>query len=184
MVDQDYQGDGTVPVPVVAIVGRPNVGKSSLFNWLARKRIAIVDPTAGVTRDRLSALVRNDDRFFELIDTGGLGIKDVDNLTDEIEQQIATAIDQASVILFVVDARDGLTPLDEEVAKRLRYISRPILCVANKCDTDELEQQCGEFYKLGRGKLVTVSALQNRNRQLLLQMIAERLPPTDKDEDA
>src|SRR5438093_4710756 len=143
-----------MPIPQVAIVGRPNVGKSSLFNWLARKRIAIVDPTAGVTRDRLTTLIKAGYRFFELTDTGGWGVKDVDNLTDEIEQQIDHAIDQAGVILFVVDARDGLTPLDEEVAKKLRYITKPILCVANKCDTDELEQQCGEFYKLGRGKLV------------------------------
>src|SRR5262249_34822498 len=88
------------------------------------------------------------------------------------------------VILFVVDARDGLAPLDEEVAKKLRYITRPILCVANKCDTEELEQQCGEFYKLGRGKLVCVSAQENRNRQLLLDMIAERLPPPEQGEDA
>src|SRR5437763_4501543 len=87
-----------VPVPVVAIVGRPNVGKSSLFNWLARRRIAIVDPTAGVTRDRISTLIRVGDRFFELVDTGGLGIKDCDNLTAHIERQIDAAIDQASAI--------------------------------------------------------------------------------------
>src|SRR5437763_15407287 len=92
-----------VPVPVVAIVGRPNVGKSSLFNWLARKRIAIVDPTAGVTRDRLNTLIKADDRFFELTDTGGWGVKDVDNLTEDIERQIDSAIDQAHVIPFVVD---------------------------------------------------------------------------------
>src|SRR3954452_19886856 len=89
--------EDAVSLPVVAIVGRPNVGKSSLFNWLARKRIAIVDPTAGVTRDRLSTLIKANDRFFELVDTGGLGIKDVDNLTEEIEQQIETAIEQAAV---------------------------------------------------------------------------------------
>src|SRR5438067_3463331 len=87
-------------IPQVAIVGRPNVGKSSLFNWLARRRIAIVDPTAGVTRDRLAALLRTGDRFFELVDTGGIGIEDVDNLTAEIEQQIAKAIAEAAVILF------------------------------------------------------------------------------------
>src|SRR5438477_10233639 len=93
-----------VPVPVVAIVARPNVGKSSLFNWLARRRIAIVDPTAGITRDRISSLIKVDERFFELVDTGGLGIKDVDNLTVQIEHQIDAAIEQATVILFVVDA--------------------------------------------------------------------------------
>ena len=122
-------------VPVVAIVGRPNVGKSSLFNWLAGRRIAIVDPTAGVTRDRVSTLIEAGGRFFELVDTGGIGHADVDNLTEHVERQIETAIDQAHVLLFVVDGRVGLTPLDEEVARRLRYVTKPILCVANKCDT-------------------------------------------------
>src|SRR5712671_1321480 len=100
-----------MPLPQVAIVGRPNVGKSSLFNWLAGKRIAIVDPTAGVTRDRVSALIKAGDRFFELVDTGGIGIDDVDNLTVQVERQIEAAIDQANIILFVVDARAGLVPL-------------------------------------------------------------------------
>src|SRR5271170_1190895 len=104
-----------MPIPQVAIVGRPNVGKSSLFNWLAGRRIAIVDPTAGVTRDRLSTLVKADDRFIELIDTGGMGIEDVDNLTEHIERQITAAMEQAHVILFVVDIRTGIVPLDEEV---------------------------------------------------------------------
>src|SRR5947209_9658693 len=102
--------DWTVTTPVVAIVGRPNVGKSSLFNALAGRRIAIVDPTAGVTRDRVSTLVMADHRYFELMDTGGMGIQGVDNLTAEIEQQIEVAIDQAQVIVFVVDARAGITP--------------------------------------------------------------------------
>ncbi|MBI1913861.1 MAG: ribosome biogenesis GTPase Der [Planctomycetes bacterium] len=169
-------------VPVVAIIGRPNVGKSSIFNWLVRRRIAIVDPTAGVTRDRISNLVKVSERFFELVDTGGLGIKDVDNLTAHIEQQIDAAIDQASVILFVVDARSGITTLDEQVAARLRYVNKPILCVANKSDTPELETEAAEFYKLGRGKLACVSAKQNRNRQLLLDLVAERLPPPEEDD--
>lgn len=173
-----------MPVPVVAIVGRPNVGKSSLFNWLARKRIAIVDPTAGVTRDRLSTLIKAGDRFFEVIDTGGLGIQDVDNLTADIERQIDMAIDLASVILFVVDGREGLTHLDDEVARRLRYVTKPILLVANKCDTEKIDTQTGEFYKLGRGKLVCVSANQDRNRHELLELIAERLPPPEHEEDA
>src|SRR6266849_428534 len=97
----------TVAVLQVAIVGRPNVGKSSLFNWLAGRRIAIVDPTAGVTRDRLTTLVKTDDGFFELVDTGGMGGQDVDNLTVQIERQIEAAIEKAAVILFVVDARVG-----------------------------------------------------------------------------
>ena len=167
-----------MPVPVVAIVGRPNVGKSSLFNWLAGRRIAIVDPTAGVTRDRLAALINVDERYFELVDTGGIGGQDVDNLTEHVERQIETAIDQAAVILFVVDARSGLMPLDEEVARRLRYITKPIICVANKCDTQALDAHATEFYKLGRGKLVCVSAQQNRGKDNLLRLIRARLPKT------
>src|SRR5271166_2669172 len=125
-------GDPRVAIPQVAIVGRPNVGKSSLFNWLAGRRIAIVDPTAGVTRDRVSTLVEAGNRFFELIDTGGIGIEDVDNLTADVDRQIQIAINQADVILFVVDGRSGLAPLDEVVAQRLRPVSKPILCIANK----------------------------------------------------
>lgn len=166
-------------VPVVAIVGRPNVGKSSLFNWLAGRRIAIVDPTAGVTRDRVSTLIKLGERFVELVDTGGMGIKDVDNLTTHIERQIDLAIDQAAVVLFVVDTRTGLMPLDEKVAARLRYVNKPVLCVANKCDAPELESQSAEFYKLGRGKLVCVSAQHNRGKETLLHMIAERLPDAE-----
>ncbi len=163
-------------VPVVAIVGRPNVGKSSLFNWLAGRRIAIVEPTAGVTRDRVSTLIKIDDRFIELVDTGGMGHTDVDNLTEHVERQIDTAIDLAHVLLFVVDGQAGVNPLDEEVARRLRYVNKPIVCVANKCDAPQMDQLTSEFYKFGRGKLVCVSALQNRNRDELLDLVAERLP--------
>jgi GTP-binding protein len=163
-------------VPQVVIVGRPNVGKSSVFNWLAGRRLSIVDDVAGVTRDRVSYLMEEQDRFFELVDTGGVGINDVDNLTQEIEDQIALALDSADVILFVVDTRSGLAPLDEEVAKRLRYVDKPIICVANKTDDPKLDAQAYEFYKLGRGKLVRVSAHQNRNRDELIDMIVERLP--------
>ncbi len=167
-------------VPVVAIVGRPNVGKSSLFNWLAGRRIAIVDPTAGVTRDRISALVPVDSRYVELVDTGGIGIADVDNLTEDIERQIATALDQAHIILFVVDGRAGILGLDEEVARRLRQIDKPIVCVANKCDTESLDPQAAEFYKLGFGKVVCVSAQQNRNRAELMRLIEKKLPAAEE----
>ncbi len=170
-------------LPRVSIVGRPNVGKSSIFNWLARKRLAIVDPTAGVTRDRLSHLLDIDDRYFELVDTGGMGIEDSDNLTSLIESQIQQAIDSSDVLLFVLDTRDGLTSLDEEVSKRLRYVNQPVICVANKADHKELDADADEFYRLGRGKLVRVSAKENRGRDELLQLIAERLPAaTDDDE--
>ena len=163
-------------VPQVVIVGRPNVGKSSLFNWLINRRVAIVDDQAGVTRDRLTHLMCVADRYFELVDTGGMGIEDADNLTSHIENQIETAIESADIILFVVDTRDGLVPLDEEVAKRLRYTKVPVICVANKTDAESLDAQANEFYRLGRGKLVRASAQQNRGKQELLDEIFERLP--------
>ncbi len=167
-------------VAQIVIVGRPNVGKSSIFNWIAGRRIAIVDPTAGVTRDRVTHLVQIDNRYVEFVDTGGMGIEDTDNLTQHIEQQIQQAIETASLILFVVDARAGIVPLDEEVSRRLRYIAVPVLCVANKTDTDALRVQADEFYKLGR-KVIPVSAEQNRGKEELLAAIRERLPVLDPD---
>ncbi len=163
-------------LPQVVIVGRPNVGKSSLFNWLAHRRLAIVDKTAGVTRDRLTYLMDVNGRFFELVDTGGLGFEDPDNLTAQIEEQINAALEQAAVVLLVVDAREGLTPMDQEVTKRLRYIEAPIVCVANKADDASIDPNADEFYKLGRGKLLCTSTQQNRHREELLDMIVERLP--------
>jgi len=163
-------------IPQVVIVGRPNVGKSSLFNWLAGRRLAIVDPTAGVTRDRVSHLLDVGDRLAELVDTGGMGVKDVDNLTEQIERQISLAIDSADLILFVVDVRDGVTPLDQEVSKRLHSVNVPVLCVANKADTDAIGRNADEFYRLGR-KVVIVSAEQGRGKSDLEQAIIERLPP-------
>ena len=168
-------------VPQVVLVGRPNVGKSSLFNWLAGRRLAIVDPTPGVTRDRLSYLLPLGDRFVELVDTGGMGIADSDVLAEEIERQIEYALDTASVILHVVDTQAGLLPLDQQVAKRLRYVEVPVLCVANKTDTDALEAQAQEFYKLGR-KVIPTSVTQNRGKQQLLEEIRQRLPAVSEAE--
>jgi GTPase len=168
-----------MPVPRVAIVGRPNVGKSSIFNWIAGRRLAIVEDVAGVTRDRLTTLIEHEDRHFELIDTGGIGIEDVDNLTAQIESQIDAAIEVADVLLFVVDSRTGLVPLDAEVADRLRKINRPILLVANKTDSPTQDTNADEFHRLGRGTLVRVSVLQNRHKQDLLDLIVERLPADD-----
>ena len=166
-------------VPRVVIVGRPNVGKSSLLNWLAGIRLAIVEDRPGVTRDRVDYLMSHEDRYFELVDTGGIGIQDEDNLTQHIEDQIQTAIDAASVILFVVDTRAGLVPLDEEVARRLRHVDVPVICVANKSDDLKFDDLASDFYRLGRGKIIPVSTKQNRNRGLLLNLVLERLPPEE-----
>jgi GTP-binding protein len=166
-------------IPRVAIVGRPNVGKSSIFNWIAGRRLAIVEDTAGVTRDRLTTLIEFRGHHFELIDTGGMGIDDVDNLTSEIEAQIEAAIEDADVLLFVVDTRTGLVPLDQEVAERLRKVDKPILLVANKTDSPTLDPNADEFHRLGRGWLVRVSVQQNRNKEELLDLICQRIPQLD-----
>jgi len=166
-----------MPLPIVAIVGRPNVGKSSLFNWLAGRRISIVDPTAGVTRDRVSTVVEAGGRFFELIDTGGMGITDADNLTAHVERQIHVAIDSADVVVFLVDVREGIVPLDREVADRLRVVRKPVILVANKADTETFAQQIGEFYQFGYGAPLAVSADQKLGKTELLDAVLEKLPP-------
>jgi GTP-binding protein len=173
-----------VPLPVVAIVGRPNVGKSSLFNFLAGRRISIVDPSAGVTRDRVSSSVPIGDRHVELTDTGGMGIEDADNLTDDVERQIQTAIDEADLILFVVDTRAGLVPLDQTVAERLRAADKPVLLVANKCDNEQQDLAAADFFRLGYEPLVKVSAEQRRGKDALFAEILRHLPSASADESA
>lgn len=163
-------------IPQVVIVGRPNVGKSSVLNWLAGRRIAIVDDQAGVTRDRVKYLMEADDRFFELVDTGGIGIRDLDDLTDEVEQQIATGIEQADLLLFVVDSQAGILPLDEEVARRLRVVDKPVICLANKADSEARDLDADEFHRLGFQTLLRVSTKANRHRNQLMAWIQEHLP--------
>jgi GTP-binding protein len=132
-------------LPVVAIIGRPNVGKSSLLNALAGEMISIVEATAGVTRDRVSTIIERDERYFELIDTGGYGIVDSDHLEEHIEQQIVTAIGSANLVLFMVDIRDGLVPLDETIARLLRKHNLDVIGVANKADSAKMFPAAGEF---------------------------------------
>jgi GTPase len=163
-------------VPQVVIVGRPNVGKSSIFNWIAGERLAVVDPTAGVTRDRLTYAVELGDRIVEIVDTGGMGILDSDDLTEHIEEQIQTAVNSADLILFVTDAMDGVVPLDEEVARRLRHAEAPIICVANKTDNDSLNPQADQFHRFGYKELIRVSTEQNRFKRDLIRLIVDNLP--------
>ncbi len=166
-------------LPRVAIVGRPNVGKSSVFNWLAGRRLAIVDDVAGVTRDRMTCEVEHEGKAFELIDTGGIGINDVDELDEEIEQQIAIAMHSAHVIVLLVDVRAGLTTLDEEVARRVRTLEKPVVFVANKADHDRLDHEADEFFRLGPKSIVRVSTIQNRNKSELLDAIVGQLPSAE-----
>jgi len=163
-------------IPQVSIVGRPNVGKSSIFNWLAGKRLAIVEDIAGVTRDRMTFLLNESDRYFEIVDTGGIGINDVDELDEEIEHQIELGIQGAALLLFVVDAKEGITALDQIVAQRLRGVNKPIVVVANKCDGENWEIAANDFYALGLGNVIPVSAKNNRRKRELLSEIIERLP--------
>ncbi len=165
-----------VAFPVVAIVGRPNVGKSSLFNMLAGRRISIVDPTAGVTRDRVSTILESDGRHFELVDTGGIGIVDVDKLSEDVERQIRIAIDLAAVVVFVVDIREGAVPLDQTVAERLRAVQKPVIFVANKADDDHQDSAMSELFRLGYGEPLLVSANSKRGRDVLVSRILEKLP--------
>ena len=162
-------------LPVVAIIGRPNVGKSSLLNALAGEMISIVDPTAGVTRDRVSTFIGRDDKFFELIDTGGYGVVDSDQLSDHIEGQILQAIASADLVLFVVDIREGITPLDARIAELLRKHKLDVLGVANKADSGRMFPAAGEFLKLGFGEFLCVSAQNNLNKAVLLDTLFERL---------
>ena len=162
-------------LPTVAIIGRPNVGKSSLLNALAGAMISIVEPTAGVTRDRVSTFIGRDDHYFELIDTGGYGIVDSDQLSEHIEQQILQAIESAQLVLFMVDIRDGLVPLDKTIARLLRKNDLDVIGVANKADTARMFPAAGEFSKLGFGEFLCVSVQNNLNKAVLLDKIFDKL---------
>lgn len=162
-------------LPVVAIVGRPNVGKSSLFNALIGRRTSITEPTEGVTRDRVTAIAEFDDQYFELVDTGGHGVVDRDNLSEHVEGQILYAINQAHLILFVVDGRAGISPLDRKTAQLLRRWSSIVQLVANKVDEPHMAAETGEFIKLGFGEPMTVSAVHGHGREELRDLIADRV---------
>ncbi|MFO0875211.1 MAG: ribosome biogenesis GTPase Der [Phycisphaerales bacterium] len=197
-------------LPIVAIVGRPNVGKSSLMNRLAGRRVSIVDPAPGVTRDRVTSIVElppptdagdEDDaapRLVELMDTGGYGVytadgdrfddvgADLSTLTDDIESQIRLATERAALILFVVDAQSGVTVLDETVASMLRKAGHAdrVLLVANKCDDEHWEAHALDAARLGFGEPMCVSALSGHRRRTLAETIWSRIPSQRDDPSA
>ena len=168
-----------MPLPRVAIVGRPNVGKSSLLNWLAGKRISVVDDVAGVTRDRVSAIVEHDGGYYEFIDTGGIGFEDPDNLSAHIDEQIRLGIDVADAIVFLCDVRTEVTTLDRTVADRLRKLDKPTILVVNKVDHAKYEPEAEAFRTLGAWPLVTISCEQKRGRDELFDALTAAVTPGD-----
>ncbi len=166
----------SVSKPVVAIIGRQNVGKSTLLNRVAGKRLAIIEDLPGTTRDRLLTGVSWQGTEFTLVDTGGLEIKPQSTITQGVKEQVEAAIIEADVIIFLVDVRDGITPLDLEIADMLRQASKPILLVANKADNVKLEAEAVEFYELGLGEPLAISAYHGRGTAELLDRITSWLP--------
>ncbi|HEY5514168.1 MAG TPA: ribosome biogenesis GTPase Der [Geomonas sp.] len=162
--------------PIIAIVGRPNVGKSTLFNRLVGRRKAMVDDMPGVTRDRNYAEVKSFDVPFILVDTGGFEPETSDKLLQQMREQSRFAMEEADLILFVMDARDGLTPADSEVVEMLRRINKPVFYIINKVDGDKQESAAGDFYSLGIDHIYTVSAEHNRGIGDLMDDVLGAIP--------
>ncbi|WP_282787170.1 ribosome biogenesis GTPase Der [Flavobacterium croceum] len=168
---------------IVAIVGRPNVGKSTFFNRLIQRREAIVDSVSGVTRDRNYGKSEWNGKEFSVIDTGGY-IKGSDDIFEaEIRKQVELAIDEADVIVFVVDVEEGITPMDEEVAKLLRKITKPVLLAVNKVDNAMREKDAYEFYNLGLGEYFTIAGMNGSGTGELLDKLVEILPEVPLNEE-
>lgn len=168
--------------PLVAIVGRPNVGKSTLFNRLVGQRLAIVEDLPGTTRDRLYADAEWNGRTFLLVDTGGLELGASEDITARIASQAQLAIEEADVIVLLVDTKAGITEADSEVADMLRRSGKPVVLGANKADNVTRRQESVEFYALGLGDPITLAANSGSGTGDLLDAITEKLPPAD-DED-
>lgn len=169
--------------PVVAIVGRPNVGKSTLFNKLIGKRISIVNDTPGVTRDRVYGDCEWDGRIFSIVDTGGLELNTGDEILSQIRSQAELAIDAADVIVFVTDIRAGVTASDSEIASMLLKSGKPVLLCVNKCDSvGDPPAEYYEFYSLGLGDPVRVSSVHGHGTGDLLDLIVKDLPPEEKED--
>lgn len=168
---------------LVAIVGRPNVGKSTLFNRLTQSRTAIVDPTAGTTRDRQYGKVDWNGKEFSIVDTGGWVVNSEDVFENEINKQVNLAIEQADEILFVVDAMNGVTDLDDHVAEILRKSRKPVILVANKVDSNDWLYNVPEFYSLGLGEPYPVSAVSGYGTGDLLDEVVKKLPEKDDSDE-
>lgn len=165
---------------IVAIVGRPNVGKSTFFNRLIQRREAIVDSVSGVTRDRNYGKSEWNGKEFSVIDTGGY-VKGSDDIFEgEIRRQVELAIDEADAIIFVVDVEDGITPMDDEVAKLLRKVTKPVILVVNKVDSATRVQDAIEFYNLGLGDYFTMSGMTGSGTGEVLDKIVEVLPELEE----
>ncbi|GAB1308443.1 ribosome biogenesis GTPase Der [Urechidicola sp. KH5] len=167
---------------IVAIVGRPNVGKSTLFNRLIQRREAIVDSVSGVTRDRHYGKTDWNGKNFSLIDTGGYAVGSDDIFEEEIRKQVQLAIEEADIIVFVVDVTEGITPMDSEVADILRKVKKPVFMAVNKVDSANRVDDAYEFYNLGLGEYHTISSINGGGTGDLLDAIAEIIPEEDEDE--
>ncbi|MDO6675308.1 ribosome biogenesis GTPase Der [Tenacibaculum sp. 1_MG-2023] len=168
---------------IIAIVGRPNVGKSTLFNRLVKRREAIVDSVSGVTRDRHYGKSEWNGKEFSVIDTGGYIVGSDDIFEGEIRKQVQLAIDEADIIVFVVDVEQGITPMDAEVAKILRQVEKPLFMAVNKVDNAMRDADAVEFYNLGLGDYYTISSINGSGTGELLDAIALEIPKPDEDED-
>ncbi|MEW6143094.1 MAG: ribosome biogenesis GTPase Der [Chloroflexota bacterium] len=164
--------------PIVAIVGRPNVGKSTLFNRLLGKQVAIISDIPGTTRDRIFADTTIDNRPFTLVDTGGLEHTPSTPITAKVRSQAEQAINEADIIIFLLDVTDGLVPGDIEIAEQLRRSGKPVIAAINKVDNEKLEAQTGEFYRLGIDRVILISALHGRGAADLKEVLASLLPKT------
>ena len=169
--------------PLVAIVGRPNVGKSTLFNRLVGQRLAIVSDVPGTTRDRVAATAFWNERSFMLVDTGGLEVQPTSDLWDKVKAQVEMAVEEADAIIFLTDGVEGITPGDREVAQSLRQRGKPLLLTVNKVDNPRREQYVAEFYQLGLGDPAPISAHHNLGIEDMLIQLERLLPVSPEDEE-